>query len=421
MKIQVFAAAALLVFSNLSAASPTVTGNTISWPNDGWYQVQEESNYMEVCGGGLSCDVEPGSYLVVNHTTGERFPGIEVGSDGGYPISVSGNTISWPDDGWYQIQDEMNYDEVCSGTNSCEVGDGSYLVVNHTTGQRFEGIVVPQQSVESFLPVNLFGLPDYASDELLNLEEENTLLAAAVAVANAEPLYTVRDFISESRPLIVADGSCPNGGSAIFLDRENGGCVRCSTIVDVTYQSCVIGNRELSGLVTILPISGGRDYIFDNAWFRYSDSESINYTGRYTEFSNRVGDNFITNYNWSGSWYAESRNSTISVNDFESEIITVNSGTAVTAQNFEISFGMNGTVTNGPSVSVNTLQPLTASVTDTYFQDGQLQMTEPAEHMLIIDLGTGDPGSVMKTLQSTDFSDSLVTTLNDDIRIQYIY
>ena len=139
--------AALMMSSSVVTAAPSVSGNTISWPDDGWYQVQDELTYGEVCGGTRSCTVEPGSYVVINHTTGERFEGIEVeGSSGAGPITVSGSVISWPDDGWYQVQDESSYSEVCAGGRSCSVSAGSYVVINHTTGERFAGITVEDQS-----------------------------------------------------------------------------------------------------------------------------------------------------------------------------------------------------------------------------------------------------------------------------------
>ncbi len=90
----------LFLLSAGAAATPTVNGDTISWPDDGWYQVQDEQTYTEVCGGTRSCTVTPGSYVVINHSTGERFKDITV--DGGNPlpapeglrISVYSNTAA---------------------------------------------------------------------------------------------------------------------------------------------------------------------------------------------------------------------------------------------------------------------------------------------------------------------------------------
>ena len=63
-------------------AMPTVSGNTLSWPADGWYQVQSAENYETVCEGVVSADagldggpclVDSGRYIVINHSSGERF------------------------------------------------------------------------------------------------------------------------------------------------------------------------------------------------------------------------------------------------------------------------------------------------------------------------------------------------------------
>ncbi|MFK7859701.1 MAG: alginate lyase family protein [Granulosicoccus sp.] len=57
-------------------------------------------------------------------------------------VSVNGNTISWPDDGWYQVQTQDDYREVCAAGRSCQVPSGIYKVINHTTGKTFENIRV---------------------------------------------------------------------------------------------------------------------------------------------------------------------------------------------------------------------------------------------------------------------------------------
>ena len=47
---------------------------TIVWPDDSWYQVQNAETLDEVCNGGPECQIVPGSYVVINHTIGERSP-----------------------------------------------------------------------------------------------------------------------------------------------------------------------------------------------------------------------------------------------------------------------------------------------------------------------------------------------------------
>ncbi len=165
---RLLSAGSLLLCSTALSAAPTVNGNTISWPDDGWYQVQDSSDYSQVCAGVESCTVDPGTYIVINHTSGQRFENIEVGGetqadDSG--INVSGNVISWPDDGWYQVQHSDTYESICNGGSSCEVEDGSYIVINHTTGQRYPRIQVGSSSEPSADYIRVEGNTISWSDE----------------------------------------------------------------------------------------------------------------------------------------------------------------------------------------------------------------------------------------------------------------
>jgi len=131
------------------------SGNTISWPDDGWYQVQRADNFETVCEGGRECSVGAGEYIVINHSSGERFNNIVIGGSGvagaagdssgsiDLPagISVDGNQISWPDDGWYQVQSASDFSSVCEGGRSCVVPAGEYIVINHSRSMRFENIL----------------------------------------------------------------------------------------------------------------------------------------------------------------------------------------------------------------------------------------------------------------------------------------
>ena len=47
---------------------------TIVWPDGDYYQVQNATTFAEVCNGGPTCPVVPGSYVVINQTSGERSP-----------------------------------------------------------------------------------------------------------------------------------------------------------------------------------------------------------------------------------------------------------------------------------------------------------------------------------------------------------
>mgnify|MGYP001110689652 CR=1 FL=1 len=85
--------------------APIVIGNTISianglilqFPDDGWYQVQDNANYQSVCNGLSSCAVPAGSYNFINHTSGQRWDNVAVGA------ANETHTFVLPDNGWYQV------------------------------------------------------------------------------------------------------------------------------------------------------------------------------------------------------------------------------------------------------------------------------------------------------------------------------
>ena len=139
----VAATVAALLAAPRADAQPVVSGSSIFWPDNGWYQVQTADGLTNICEGTRSCEVEPGSYIVINHTTGERFSKVMVPETPvAEAVSVQGNTLSWPDDGWYQVQSASTYESICQGGLSCTVDAGTYIVINHTTGERFTDIVV---------------------------------------------------------------------------------------------------------------------------------------------------------------------------------------------------------------------------------------------------------------------------------------
>lgn len=145
--------AAALIFSQVALAMPTVTGNTISWPNDGWYQVQNVQTFEIVCQGGRSCEVPDGVYWVSRFEfdgSGSTSTRVTVGSPPGpeldnesfkKTLTVDNNTISWSVAGWYQVQDAHTYESLCNGADSCVVKPGSYIVINHSLGLRAEVVV----------------------------------------------------------------------------------------------------------------------------------------------------------------------------------------------------------------------------------------------------------------------------------------
>jgi len=139
-----------------SGSNSFVQGNTLVFPDNGYYQVQTVNGSRNICEGRRSCDVEDGTYVVINHTTGQRFNNVVVGSrdgstgssagsgnnSGGGGIAVNGNIIRFANNDYYQVQTSDGSRNICEGQRSCDVQDGTYVVINHTTGQRFGNIVV---------------------------------------------------------------------------------------------------------------------------------------------------------------------------------------------------------------------------------------------------------------------------------------
>lgn len=155
-----------------------VVGSTITLPDDGYYQVQNELTYENICEGVRTCDVEPGLYIVINHTTGMRFDGFVVlaatQNNSSNPtissVVVVGNTLSWPVDGWYEVQNAATFDSVCEGTAFCTVPAGTYNVINHTTGVRTENLFVSNvENVSSVVrdkPWELVAVQDSSGNQI---------------------------------------------------------------------------------------------------------------------------------------------------------------------------------------------------------------------------------------------------------------
>jgi len=191
----------------------SVDGNTINWSVGGWYQVQDASSFETVCNGDAQCEVEPGRYIVINHSLGLRSEvAVSGNTNGNLPngIVLEGNTLSWPDDGWYQVQDATTYQAICNGGSECSVLAGSYIVINHHLGIRTNVEVlgdtvdtreVPRPSVQKLLGYSctaeefFFDRPA-ASENIVAIEvmREGVLLGTTNGTS----------FFTDSRPLGVA-------------------------------------------------------------------------------------------------------------------------------------------------------------------------------------------------------------------------
>lgn len=133
----------------------SVDGNVISWPLGGWYQVQDTETYTERCFGNInSCRLDaPGEYKVTNHSLGLNTTvvlGQDTGPDEPFPFVLEGSLLSLPEDGWYQVQTTDTYETVCESGRSCILFPGTYNIINHTSGERWNNFEV----AIAFLPLD---------------------------------------------------------------------------------------------------------------------------------------------------------------------------------------------------------------------------------------------------------------------------
>ena len=129
------------------ADAVSVSGNVISWPLGGWYQVQDTETFTEWCFGNInSCQLDtPGEYKVTNHSLGLNTT-VVLGQDiepvDATPFVLEGSTLQLPQDGWYQVQIADTYETVCESGQTCILFPGSYNIINHTNGERWNNFVV---------------------------------------------------------------------------------------------------------------------------------------------------------------------------------------------------------------------------------------------------------------------------------------
>lgn len=131
----------------VTQTGPAVVGNEISWPDNGWYQIENNLTGEIVCQGGLSCTVDEGVYKVIRFFDGGGgVTRVVVGApealivtqdNFAQTLGVTDRTIDWSVDGWYQVQDRRDFSDVCNGETSCTVSaPGLYNVINHSLGLR---------------------------------------------------------------------------------------------------------------------------------------------------------------------------------------------------------------------------------------------------------------------------------------------
>lgn len=182
--------------------APIVIGNTISVAEDGWYQFQNSNTFEELCSGTFECNVPAGSYIVINHSNQQRWESILVTAQtSGIPLA-NGLVFQFPDDGWYQVQDNVSYQSICNGLSSCAVSAGSYNVINHSSGQRWNSIAVAAAN-----EMSTFLVPDNGWYQVQDATTYDSLCEGVLQCAVSAGTYNVINLSSGDRFEGIAVGS----------------------------------------------------------------------------------------------------------------------------------------------------------------------------------------------------------------------
>ncbi len=305
----------VVVNNGINAGKPefediTVSGNTILLSNSNfYYQVQSAGGTRTICEGEQSCEVPDGTYLVINHTTGERFGNIVVGNDellassfdpivADSVITVTGNTISYPDNGYYQAQTADGSRSICEGERSCTVPDGEYVVINHTTGERSSGIFVPGAQGDS---------QDNSTITTDNYRRIYENMVARLYTGFYRPFFDSMQFSSDATlvsetvfgPFTDQVFTC-NGGGGYETNDVRGGAQGTFTIeINDCLANDVLFNGRFSDVATF-----GSPFSSSSVWTDYSsvrsDSDRIDML-RYS--SGRGGNQISSSFSFSISGY----------------------------------------------------------------------------------------------------------------------
>ncbi len=245
-------------------SAPMASEGSIVWSGSGYWQVQTVDPYVTVCEGTeiRSCSVPPGTYNVINHTTGERFENIEVlAMAQSQPPVVNGNTIAWQGSDYWQVQTIEPYETVCEGSDiqSCEVEPGNYNVINLTTGERFENVAVGSDldgGQDDSFALKILHINDHHS----HLEAEGATLSLAGKETDVE-LGGFPRIVSKMRELEQSTDSVLklHAGDAItgtlFYTLFQGEA-DAALMNEVCFDAFVLGNHEFddgdAGLVGFL-------------------------------------------------------------------------------------------------------------------------------------------------------------------------
>lgn len=132
--------ASTLWYTASVVADVRVDGNTISWNDKGWVQVQSAQDYSSICEGGTYCEVSPGNYIVINHDSGKRYTGIIVIDGGEGPNmgdgGVTDDIIPSPPPPSVVVQTGQNHSALASDDGYLQAGE---VLIGGRFGDNFNG------------------------------------------------------------------------------------------------------------------------------------------------------------------------------------------------------------------------------------------------------------------------------------------
>lgn len=472
MKASLRTISTLLLSSTIAFAAhaaPRVDDSTISWPADGWYQVLSAEDYSEVCAGDLSCQVEPGRYIVINHSTGERFENIVVRdkSATGSPIFVRGNVISWPDNGWYQVLRAGTYENICDGGRQCTVTDGVYTVINHTSNIRYRGILIetPQSDQSEAIVddsdndglefVEEVVIPmstrlDAAAPKLLEsmagyqVEQTEaylatlatTIIATAISTSELEADDKVIRYLGRplSIPSTLIEYACSEGGSlfreSAASDIESETNPQTDTYDYWRFEQCTVeaagtgllsGTHVLTGIVTKTSLAAPNEIsgrfvdtvVFDKFSMQAPQDNALFIDAKAT--TSLAESTFLSSVrsvaiNTLTQTNADEQVSDLRDVEFQYATTTAKNGD-FQAKNITVSGSITSAATDGVEVSVTTIAPLNRDIVVPEAADRYNFGGEPASGALQL---SASDGSEMNITTSPDLTTDFEAPLNFD-------
>ncbi len=355
----------------------------------------------------ISVDGGQSDASVVDETGGIADTG---GDDNDSPsiddIVVNGNVITVPDDGdIYQVQDSTSFAPFCEGLINCEVVPGTYNVINLSSGDRFEGIFVSGEST-----------PEPVTNSL-SLDQDNAIVQAAVSVASLSVLYDLDNFV---RTIQFSDRSveeCDDGGTKLLVDRDIG-LTFSPPIVDVTLDNCAMDGQIIDGQVILLPFTLGSRRRYSSTTYTNQAGTTINITGDYRTNASGTGVGANSDQSWEVDTLDFIGEESLAVTNLNADFLAFPSpldSLLVDVISYTASFEFVGEATDDVSYQFNTITELVRAPDGPFYDSGIFRIENDLNTSLDVNFGTGDPATLMLTLQNESGSEDSSEVVADSL------